>query len=104
MIANIGVHPKRMIAEGRRKEYINQLAKGLKEFCGNFNPRPVIYRATDFKTNEYRHLKWGKDYEPEEPNPMLGFRGASRYINSPEVFEMELEAIKIVRNKYELKT
>ncbi len=103
MIANIGVHPKRMIAEGRRKEYINQLAKGLKEFCGNFNPRPVIYRATDFKTNEYRHLKWGKDYEPEEPNPMLGFRGASRYINSPEVFEMELEAIKIVRNKYELK-
>lgn len=103
MIANIGIHPKRMIAEGKQKEYINKLADGLLEFCKNFNPRPVIYRATDFKTNEYRHLKWGKFYEPEEPNPLLGFRGAVRYINSPDVFLMELEAIKLVRNKHNLK-
>ena len=103
MIANIGVHPKKMIAEGRQKEYIDKLAKGLSEFCKNFNPRPVIYRATDFKTNEYRFLKWGKLYEPEEPNPLLGFRGAIRYINSPDVFSMELEAIKQVRNRYNLK-
>jgi len=103
MIANIGVHPKRMIQEGRQKEYIERLASGLAEFCKNFNPRPVIYRATDFKTNEYRFLKWGKLYEPEEPNPLLGFRGAIRYINSPDVFQMELEAIKMIRNKYNLK-
>jgi pyruvate,water dikinase len=100
MMANIGIHPKHMIAEGRQKEFTLQLAKDLLKFCKSFSPRPVIYRATDFKTNEYRHLKWGKLYEPEEPNPLLGFRGASRYIQSPDVFAMELEAIKIVRNKY----
>ena len=103
MIANIGTHPKRMIQDGKRKEYIEKLAMGMAEFCKNFNPRPVIYRATDFKTNEYRYLKWGKLYEPEEPNPLLGFRGAIRYINSPDVFEMELEAIKMVRNRFSLK-
>ena len=103
MIANIGVHPKRMIQEGRQKEYIERLASGMADFCKNFNPRPVIYRATDFKTNEYRYLKWGKLYEPEEANPLLGFRGALRYINSPDVFNMELEAIKMIRNKYGLK-
>lgn len=103
MIANIGVHPKRMISEGRQQEYIDKLADGLLKFCKSFSPRPVIYRATDFKTNEYRFLKWGKLYEPEEPNPMLGFRGAIRYINSPDVFMMELEAIKQVRNKHGFK-
>jgi pyruvate,water dikinase len=103
MMANIGIHPKHMIQEGRQKEYIEKLASGLAEFCKNFNPRPVIYRASDFKTNEYRSLKWGKLYEPEEPNPLLGFRGALRYINSPDVFQMELEAIKMVRNKFNLK-
>lgn len=103
MIANIGVHPKRMIQEGRQKEYIERLASGMAEFCKSFNPRPVIYRATDFKTNEYRYLKWGKLYEPEEANPLLGFRGALRYINSADVFNMELEAIKMIRNKFNLK-
>jgi len=100
MLANIGIHPKRIISEGREKEYINKLAKEMVKFCKNFNPRPVVYRATDFKTNEYRSLKWGSLYEPEEPNPLMGFRGASRYISSPDVFYMELEAIKQVRNKY----
>ena len=100
MLANIGIHPKRIIAEGKEKTYINKLAKEMVKFCKSFSPRPVIYRATDFKTNEYRSLKWGKLYEPEEPNPLMGFRGAARYISSPEVFYMELEAIKQVRNKY----
>lgn len=103
MMANIGVHPKHMIAEGKQKQFINQLAEDLAKFCSAFNPRPVTYRASDFKTNEYRFLKWGKLYEPEEPNPMLGFRGASRYISTPEVFAMELEAIKKVRNTMGLK-
>ncbi|MFA5894487.1 MAG: phosphoenolpyruvate synthase [Candidatus Shapirobacteria bacterium] len=103
MIANIGIHPKKMIADGRQTEYIEKLAMNIAKFCKNFSPRPVVYRATDFKTNEYRFLKWGKLYEPEEPNPLLGFRGATRYINSPDVFSMELEAIKMVRNKLNLK-
>ncbi|MEK7504157.1 MAG: phosphoenolpyruvate synthase, partial [Patescibacteria group bacterium] len=102
MMGNIGVHPKKMIADGKTQEYINKLAHDLEIFCKAFSPRPVIYRASDFKTNEYRHLKGGDLYEPEESNPMLGFRGAYRYIKSPEVFDMELEAIKIVRNKHHL--
>lgn len=100
MIANIGIHPKKLIAIHKEKIYINKLAKDLLKFCKAFSPRPVIYRATDFKTNEYRFLKYGSLYEPVEPNPMLGFRGASRYIASPDVFMMELEAIKQVRNKF----
>lgn len=103
MMANIGIHPKKIIAEGKQKVFINKLAADIAKFCSAFNPRPVIYRATDFKTNEYRYLKWGKLYEPEESNPMLGFRGAIRYINSPDVFSMELEAIKLVRQKHNLK-
>jgi len=69
-------------------------------FCKEFYPRPVVYRATDFKTNEYRSLPGGDKWEPEEPNPMLGYRGAFRYIQDPEVFNLELQAIKKVREKY----
>lgn len=103
MMANIGIHPKKVISDNKQRQYVDTLTKDLLKFCKNFSPRPVIYRATDFKTNEYRHLKWGKYYEPEEPNPMLGFRGASRYIGTPDVFTMELEAIKNVRNKHGFK-
>ncbi len=103
MIAGIGTHPKKFLKEHRESVFINALASQLEQFCRAFSPRPVIYRATDFKTNEYRNLKGGKEFEPEEPNPMLGFRGAARYIADPEVFAMELEAIKKVRNKMNLR-
>ena len=103
MIAGIGTHPKKMIADGKSNEFIDKLASDLSVFVKAFHPRPVIYRATDFKTNEYRALKGGEKYEPEESNPMLGFRGAYRYIKTPEVFNLELEAIKKVRNKMGLK-
>jgi len=99
MMAGIGVHPKKMIRDGKKKEYINMLADDLEKFCSAFSPRPVVYRASDFKTNEYRNLVGGKEFEPVEPNPMLGYRGAFRYIHDPEVFKLELEAIKQVRNK-----
>lgn len=100
MIANIGIHPKEAIKRKEQGNFVKKLADDLKIFCQAFNPRPVIYRATDFKTNEYRSLPGGKYWEPEEPNPMLGFRGAARYIADPEVFNLELEAIKKVRQKY----
>jgi len=99
MMAGIGVHPKKMIRDGKGHEFIERLAADLDKFCSAFDPRPVVYRASDFKTNEYRNLVGGKDFEPEESNPMLGFRGAFRYIHDPEVFKLELEAIKMVRNK-----
>lgn len=103
MIAEIGIHPKKMIKDGKKAQFINQLTEGITQFCQAFNPRPVVYRTTDFKTNEYRHLVGGKSYEPEEENPLLGFRGALRYTTDEETFEMELAAIKKVRNKLGLK-
>ena len=103
MIADIGVHPKKMIKDGKGQEFTEQLAKKLKRFAAAFYPRPVVYRTTDFKTNEYRNLKGGKEFEPVEANPMMGYRGAARYIHEPEVFKLELNAIKMVREKYKLK-
>ncbi|MDP2720809.1 MAG: phosphoenolpyruvate synthase [bacterium] len=103
MMAEIGVHPQKIIADGRQKVFIQKLADGLQIFTSEFDPRPVIYRATDFKTNEYRNLKGGARFEEDEANPLLGFRGAMRYIDNPAVFEMELEAIKTVRNKFGFK-
>ncbi len=98
MMANIGKHPKEFIQENKQHIFIEQLATGLETFCKAFSPRPVVYRTSDFKTNEYRNLIGGKAFEPEEPNPMLGFRGAFRYIKDEAVFKLELEAIKQVRN------
>ena len=100
MIAGIGKHPKALIEAGKGKEFVDTLIKGITTFTNAFKPRPVIYRATDFKTNEYRGLEGGDRYEPHEENPMIGYRGAARYIKEPQLFALELEAIKIVREKY----
>ena len=100
IIAGIGEHPNYMISQNRGQEFVDKLAQGLTIFAKAFNPRPVVYRTNDFKTNEYRALKGGEQYEAVEENPMLGYRGASRYITDIEVFKLELEAIKKVRQKY----
>jgi pyruvate,water dikinase len=100
MVAQIGEHPQYMISQNRGQEFVDKLAVGISTFAKTFNPRPVIYRTNDFKTNEYRDLKGGKKYEGEEENPMLGYRGASRYITDIDVFKLELEAIKKVRQNY----
>ena len=100
MIANIGIHPKEAIKRKEQEKFVGKLTEDLTTFCKAFSPRPVTYRATDFKTNEYRSLEGGKFWEPVEPNPLLGFRGAYRYISDPEVFNLELQAITEVRKKY----
>ncbi|MGE5595604.1 MAG: phosphoenolpyruvate synthase [Hyphomicrobiales bacterium] len=100
IVAQIGTHPRKFIEEGRPEEYTRQLAQGITEFCRAFAPRPVVYRLTDFKTNEYANLRGGADYEANEENPMIGYRGASRYIREPEVFKLEVEAIKQVRREF----
>lgn len=99
MIAQIGIHPKEIIKQKKEKIFIHHLTHNLLHFAKSMSPRPVIYRATDFKTNEYRNLKGGASYEPEEENPMIGFRGAARYILDAHVFAMEIEAIKEVRRR-----
>ena len=97
MIANIGTHPKALIRSGKQEYFVDKLTEGIMRFAKAFDPRPVVYRATDFKTNEYRNIKGGEKYEPDnEDNPMIGYRGCYRYITDPEVFKLELEAIKRV--------
>lgn len=100
IVAQIGVHPQTFIEEGRPQEYTQKLAAGIREFCRAFAPRPVVYRLTDFKTNEYANLRGGSRYEDVEENPMIGYRGASRYIREPEVFRLELDAISQVRKEF----
>ncbi len=100
IIGQIGKHPEYMIKQGLQEEFIEKLYCGIESFARAFNPRPVVYRTTDFKTNEYRDLEGGSEFEEEEENPMIGYRGASRYITDINVFKMELEAIKRVRQKY----
>lgn len=99
MIAEIGKHPRKFIEEKKEKQFIQKLVEGLEIFVEAFDGKPVIYRATDFKTNEYRSLKGGEKYEGEESNPLIGYRGVSRYLIDDQVFKMEVEAIKIIRNK-----
>lgn len=103
IIAGIGEHPKAMMARGASKEYVQKLSQGIGKIAQAFNPRPVVYRFTDFKTNEYRSLKGGDKFEEQENNPMIGYRGASRYIADPEEFALEIEAIKAVRDGMDLK-
>ena len=100
MVANIGEHPRQMLRQNRGSVFSERLAEGIMAFAKAFNPRPVVYRTNDFKTNEYRALKGGEKYEELEENPMLGYRGASRYIKDIDVFRLELEAIKKVRQSY----
>lgn len=100
MIAQIGEHPRYMLEQKRGEEFTEKLAQGISIFARAFHPRPVVYRTTDFRTNEYRDLKGGREYEGVEENPMLGYRGVLRYITDTDVFKLELEAIKRVRSKY----
>ena len=97
----IGEHPCAVIEEGRSQELIDKLAEGIAKVCRAFYPRPITLRTSDFKTNEYRDMKGGADYEPNEDNPMIGWRGCSRYVSDSyrEAFMCELKAIKKVRDE-----
>ncbi len=100
IIARLGEHPRNFINTGRQDEYVRRLAEGMRKIASAFDPRPVIYRATDFKTNEYANLTGGDIYEPNEENPMIGYRGAARYIREPDLFELELRALEQVREDH----
>jgi pyruvate,water dikinase len=100
IMSQIGEHPRYMLSQHRGNEYIDKLYTGVNTIAKAFYPRPVVYRTSDFKTNEYRNLKGGQAYEEAEENPMLGYRGCSRYVKEPDVFQLEIEAIKRVREKY----
>ena len=100
MIAQIGGHPRFMLHEGKGGQFVEMLTRGIVTFAKAFHPRPVVYRTTDFKTNEYRNLRGGDRYEEPEENPMIGYRGCSRYAQETEVLRLEIEAIKKVCQQY----
>jgi pyruvate,water dikinase len=101
MVAEIGEHPSYMIEQGRGQEFVDKLAAGLTLFAKAFHPRQVVYRTNDFKSNEYAALKGGAKFEQPEENPMIGYRGASRYVSDVATFKLELAAIKKVRETYD---
>ncbi len=92
-----GQHPKKLIAEGRSGEFVTAMSDGLLQIARAFGTRPVIYRTHDFRTNEFRDLTGGSEYEPLEENPMIGYRGCFRYIRDPVLFDLELEVLARVR-------
>ena len=94
-----GTHPRQVLAEGRRDDFVSSMGEALLRITTAFAPRPVVYRTTDFRTNEFRALTGGEAFEPVEANPMIGFRGAFRYLSEPEVFTMELEVLARVREQ-----
>jgi pyruvate,water dikinase len=94
-----GTHPRKVLADGRGDEFVAAMSDAVHRITSAFDPRPVVYRTTDFRTNEFRALTGGEQYEPHEENPMIGFRGAYRYLREPEVFTMELEVLARVRQR-----
>ncbi|MCB1266053.1 MAG: phosphoenolpyruvate synthase [Mycobacterium sp.] len=92
-------HPRDLIARGEQNTLVEKLAEAVGRIAAAFAPRPVVYRATDFRTNEFRKLEGGAAYEPEEHNPMIGYRGCFRYVKQPDVFALELEALARVRER-----
>ena len=102
----IGYHPLYLIDQGRGVYFVDKLADGIARVARAIHPRPVVVRFSDFKSNEYRKLKGGEKYEPEdERNPMLGWRGVSRYVSKEyePAFRLEVRAIKKVRDEWGLK-
>jgi pyruvate,water dikinase len=94
-----GEHPKHLLATGRRQEFVDRMAASVLRIAKAFAPRPVVYRAVDFRTNEFRGLTGGDEFEPHEGNPMIGYRGCYRYIRDPEIFALDLDVLARVREE-----
>ncbi|MEZ0248593.1 MAG: phosphoenolpyruvate synthase [Thermoproteus sp.] len=97
----VGEHPLYLLSVGQEGKFVDKMAEGIAKVASAIYPRPVVVRFSDFKSNEYRSLQGGEKFEPEERNPMLGWRGVSRYI-SPQyekAFRLELKAVKRAREE-----
>ncbi|WP_157120728.1 phosphoenolpyruvate synthase [Nocardia fusca] len=93
------MHPREVIARGEQRAFLDRMVGALTDITTAFAPRPVIYRATDLRSNEFRALVGGERHEPLEHNPMIGYRGCYRYTKDPEVFQLELTALAEVRER-----
>jgi pyruvate,water dikinase len=94
-----GVHPRALLARGEDAEFVERMSESLLRVTTAFAPRPVVYRTIDFRTNEFRNLEGGHEFEPLEANPMLGYRGCYRYVREPDLFALECELLARVREQ-----
>ncbi|MEW5808781.1 MAG: phosphoenolpyruvate synthase [Actinomycetota bacterium] len=94
-----GRHPRDLIAHGEQNTLVEKMVASIGRIATAFGTRPVVYRATDFRSNEFRGLVGGEAYEPVEHNPMIGYRGCYRYVCEPDLFALELEALARVREQ-----
>ena len=94
-----GMHPRALIEQGRKEEFLQKMKMSLLRIARAFAPRPVVYRTYDFRTNEFRRLEGGEAWEPVEGNPMIGYRGCFRYVKDPAIFDLELELLARVRDE-----
>src|SRR2546426_1104090 len=106
MMLSVGNHPRLLIEEGGGQKMVDAFAEGVRKVATPFAPKPVVYRCLDFKPDEFLGLPGGEKYEREAghvgPNPLLGFRGAFRYVKEPDVFRLECRAIRKVREEFKL--
>jgi pyruvate,water dikinase len=107
LMLSVGKHPRLLIEEGGEQKMVDAFAEGIRMVAQAFYPNPVVYRFLDFKPDEFLALPGGEKYEKEAghvgPNPLIGYRGAFRYIKEPDIFRLECRAIKKVREEYGLK-
>jgi pyruvate,water dikinase len=94
-----GEHPRALLARGDQDRFVDAMAAGLLRITQPFMPRPVVYRIIDFRTNEFHGLTGGDAYEPQEQSPMIGYRGAYRYVREPDLFRLELQVLARVREQ-----
>ena len=88
-----GVHPRKLLERGDEKTFVDDMAKSLLRIARAFEPRPVVYRSIDFRSNEFSNLEGGDQFEPHEENPMIGYRGCYRYVREPDLFRLELDVL-----------
>ena len=92
-----GVHPRLLLQRGQQHRFVDAMTESLLTIARAFAPRPVVYRSIDFRTNEFRNLEGGEEFEAREENPMIGYRGCYRYVHEPDLFGLELDVLGRVR-------
>ena len=94
-----GRHPRALLEEGSQQGFVDAMSESLLKIARPFAPRPIVYRSIDFRTNEFRGLEGGDRFEPHEENPMIGYRGCYRYVDQPDLFQLELDVLGAVNDQ-----
>ena len=91
-----GIHPRLLLERGEQQTFVDAMTNSMLQITRAFAPRPVVYRSIDFRSNEFHGLQGGEKFEPTEDNPMIGYRGCFRYVDQPDLFQLELDVLGAV--------